>query len=373
MDDSHSPKPESMPDDLPKVKLQLDRIITEVDYLTKLNRRMNEQISDIQLQNMGSGYVLFSHLVRNNIIQITSLYQSNLLTLDSELQRVRDQLSRLRGMLDDSSLSIAGDRRQEAADAKERRQELAIPEAREKESRPVELHYDIQDRLLPVEPHVIDELNKLMAAALDDINAQPENRQNRPLLASAGQGLPRPGISSQAPEEISIVIYIDTDSDADIARVVQRTDEFVDVLGYEGPIEPIIERGSFFRRSWAKIRKTATSSEAREIAAKAGRAIEMRYLDSEQADIDQKVAEAQASLIDSLADISNACIRAGSILLIKYTGTNGPVVFTRNLSQLEISILEKYPEIQRTPQTALDALALAMSEMHEAEQQQHQQ
>ena len=129
----------------------------------------------------------------------------------------------------------------------------------------------------------------------------------------------------------------------------------------------------FFRRSWAKIRKTATSSEAREIAAKAARAIEIHYLGSEQADIDQKVAEAQAKLIDSLADIPSACIRAGSILLIKYSGSNGPVLFTRNLSQLEISILEKFPEIQRTPQTALDTLALAISEMREAEPQQHQQ
>jgi hypothetical protein len=89
--------------------------------------------------------------------------------------------------------------------------------------------------------------------------------------------------------------------------------------------------------------------------------MELRYLDSAQADTDNKVADALSKIVSSLADVPSACVRAGSILLIKYPGPQGPVILTRNLSQLEISTLEKYPEIQKNPQTVLESLSLAIA------------
>lgn len=173
-------------------------------------------------------------------------------------------------------------------------------------------------------------------------------------------------------DAISVVVYLDTNSDAVIERVVQDLDELVDALGYSGAIRPRTERGSFFRRSWARIKKGLTSDDVKELALKAERVLELRYLDSEQAQVDNKIADTFSKLVGSLADVPTACIRAGSILLIKYPGPQGPVVLTRNLSQLEIRTLEKFPEIQRVPQKALESLALAISDVSEPKpQQQH--
>jgi hypothetical protein len=51
----------------------------------------------------------------------------------------------------------------------------------------------------------------------------------------------------------------------------------------------------------------------------------------------------------------------GSLLIVKYTEPSGPVVLSRNLSQQKIRILERFPEIQRTPRDVLSALASALS------------
>jgi hypothetical protein len=189
---------------------------------------------------------------------------------------------------------------------------------------------------------------------------------------SANQGSARNESAVSMPDEISVVIYLDTDSETNIQRVVQTTDQLVEALGYDRPFESTIERGSFFRRSWAKLKQISASAETKEVAAKAARAIEIRVLDGEQADVDQKAAGAVSKLIDSLSDVPSACIRVGSILLVKYPGSNGSVVVTRNLSQLEIRAFERFPEIQRNPQNVLEALTFAMSEMHKDDPKQSQ-
>jgi hypothetical protein len=194
-----------------------------------------------------------------------------------------------------------------------------------------------------------------------------DTKEGLPSTASGGEG-PK-GDRGQIPDEISVIVYLDTDSDATIARVIKSVDRLVEVLGYYGPTRLSMERGSFFRQSWARLKRFFTSEEARELAIKTERALEIRYLDREQAQVDNSIADALSKIIGSLADVPSACIRAGSILLIKYPGPDGVVLLTRNLSQLEIRTLEQFPEIQRVPQTALESLALAISEMREAEPQ----
>jgi hypothetical protein len=168
--------------------------------------------------------------------------------------------------------------------------------------------------------------------------------------------------------EMSIVIYLDTDEAHLIESVVQSVDAFVDALGYD-IYKSVAERGSFFRQSWAKLRQGLTSDDVKEFSAQVQRSIELRLLDGSQSEIDIKQAEAFSMVVESLADVPSACVRTGSILMVKYPGPGGPVVMSRNLSQLEIKTLEKHPEIQRTPQQAFDALALAISSLDDISQQ----
>jgi ribosomal protein S13 len=192
----------------------------------------------------------------------------------------------------------------------------------------------------------------------------PEPRHTR---HSSGRGEPQ-----AEPDEISIAVYLDTDEADVITRVVRHVDELVRELGYGRPEHSTVERGSFFRQAWARIRRRLTSDDVKELAAKAERAATLRVLDSGQAEVDNRIADTLSKIVEALNDVPNACIRAGSFLLVKYPGSQGPVILGRNLSALEVRALERYPEIQRDPPKALESLALAISDLSDSERHQGQ-
>ena len=103
-----------------------------------------------------------------------------------------------------------------------------------------------------------------------------------------------------------------------------------------------------------------TTSELQSRLIQVERAVELLQVDSYQAEVDEKWAGAIATTISSLQEIPNACIRVGSLLIIKYTTSGGPKILVRQLTQAEIATIEKLPELQINPQNVLAALALAM-------------
>jgi hypothetical protein len=161
--------------------------------------------------------------------------------------------------------------------------------------------------------------------------------------------------------EISVAVYVDGATENQTARLLQRVDDLVQALGYEEPIDVEVTRGSLFRRSKAKAQQLLTSEELRTRLIKVERGLELAGLEVRQAQVDQGEAEAVARLLNALRDDApRACIRVGSILLLKYTASQGPVLVVRTLNQLEIRAMERYPEIQTNPEQALEALATAV-------------
>jgi hypothetical protein len=167
--------------------------------------------------------------------------------------------------------------------------------------------------------------------------------------------------SSSHVNRISVAAYLDGSPYA-MRQVLDRVDKLVRALGYGDPIDEEIESGSIFRRYFASIRKGFSSAQVQERASKAERALELLTIDSKQAQVDGQAAAAVQSLVSSLSEIPTACVRVGSILLVKYTSIDGAVVLVRTLSQAEIRALERFPEIQRRPDKVLDALAFAVAE-----------
>jgi hypothetical protein len=163
-------------------------------------------------------------------------------------------------------------------------------------------------------------------------------------------------------DDISVVVYLDTDNPGAIADVLARVDILRTVAGYGGPERYVsIEYGSIFRRSWAVVRRGLSTGEVKDRLAKVERAVELMALDQHQAAYDQVEANAVNGLIASTKDIPRVCVRIGSILLLKFVSPQGePVVIVRNLTQLEIQAFERYPEIQRKPELTLEGLATVM-------------
>jgi len=165
---------------------------------------------------------------------------------------------------------------------------------------------------------------------------------------------------SPADASISVSIYLDTNDPSVIARTERAVSDLIDFLGYEegGPSET--KDGSFIRRFRARLKKSLTADEITERLTKIERAVEVRYLDLPQAEYDGKAAKVITDLTATIKDIPNACIRAGSTLLIKYEQDGKAILLARQLSQLEIRALEKYPEIQNNPSTVIESLGMAI-------------
>ncbi|MEA5362907.1 hypothetical protein VA596_25465 [Amycolatopsis sp., V23-08] len=167
---------------------------------------------------------------------------------------------------------------------------------------------------------------------------------------------------SEFPDQsISVAVYLDTDDEELIRRVLKNVDNLVGDMGYGPPEDVETIRGSIFRRSWSRVKGFLKSDEVAELREKAGRALEIQGLMIPEADVTFKLSQSASQLIASVADVPSACLRLGSILLIKYTlDTSGPVLLVRNLSTSEILALERYPEIQKNPSMALEMLATAI-------------
>ena len=167
-------------------------------------------------------------------------------------------------------------------------------------------------------------------------------------------------VAASVAAEVTVAVYLDTEEESVAGRIFRAVDAVGALLGLEVTAEEL-QRGSFFRRVWAVFRRGLTAEEVASRLIKVERAIELAHLDARQADVDQKEASAIAELFGSLTDVPQACLRIGSIFIVKYPGDGGPVLLCRNLSQLELRALERYPEIQRDPRRALDSLATALS------------
>jgi hypothetical protein len=164
---------------------------------------------------------------------------------------------------------------------------------------------------------------------------------------------------------ISVDVYVDTDDEVAARRVIDAAQALAATLGYEGAINERTHHGSIWRRAKAVLKQGANSSEVRERLTKIERAIELRFLDPRQSQVDTAEAQAFSALLGSLSDIPQACVAMGSILLIKYNTAHGPVVLSRCLSQLELRALEKFPEIQIEPRNALQGLATAVATLEQ--------
>lgn len=196
-------------------------------------------------------------------------------------------------------------------------------------------------------------------AAVDDVPDDGPNHLTDIEDLSLPEGWAAPGTINL----ITVDAYLDTDERVVAQQVLDALDDIAKLLGYEGPVEEQWLDGSIWRRAKATRKSGRTSDELRQRLVKLERAIELRYVEARQAETDAKMSEAVDRLIKRLHDVPQACLRVGSILIVKYhddrDGT--PVLLTRSLSQLEIRALERYPEIQTKPRAALEALAAVIA------------
>jgi hypothetical protein len=162
-----------------------------------------------------------------------------------------------------------------------------------------------------------------------------------------------PGATVTALDELDIQVYLADGGNH--TAVESALNDFIGALHLEVLSREDPEFGSWFRRMRGKVTSQTPSLE--EVVELAVRAAQMKTMLWPQAGIDAAQGDVLAKLITSLGSEHNAVIQIGSILLVKSNGD----LMCRNLTQAELSYLERNPPLIKDPGSILRQLQDASS------------
>ncbi|MEU5152927.1 hypothetical protein [Glycomyces sp. NPDC021274] len=118
------------------------------------------------------------------------------------------------------------------------------------------------------------------------------------------------------------------------------------------------EIGSWFRRFWARTQAGTAHLSAEQVAAELERKLRIEVFDKAQAVIDNQQATGAAALIAALQGERHACIRVGSLLVLKVNGK----LLVNTLTQYQLAWLERNQNLLRDPAGLLQGLETLTAE-----------
>lgn len=171
---------------------------------------------------------------------------------------------------------------------------------------------------------------------------QPETRPSQESVTPRWSSWPRD--TRQSP------VYLYLSSGHEHQAVESALEGVLDAFGLEIVQQSPGVQGSWFRKFLIQARPGTPGVEERTV--KLAHALESRALGQSQAHLDTQRAEAVARLLTALDKEENASIQIGAFLLVK-VGSN---VVVRELTQLQLILLEENPGLFRDPATVLQQL-----------------
>ncbi|MBB3461202.1 hypothetical protein [Rhizobium sp. BK377] len=110
------------------------------------------------------------------------------------------------------------------------------------------------------------------------------------------------------------------------------------------------EKGSWYKKWFAKTADALTQPEIQNRLERMERALELQGLGKPQAEIDEKLGAALEKIANATASEKQVAVQIGSILYVKLTGPDGTAsVAARSLSQAEMIALEKNQHLLMSP------------------------
>jgi len=217
----------------------------------------------------------------------------------------------------------------------------------------------LQDRRRQQQPHSLLRQVEALGREITELKSKTASLQvdTHSLLAMQALGLPSDRI--QSTRFVPIRAYIDQTPDGAIANLSAAINEVLSAYGFALADEFPEIKGSWFKKWFAKSKEVLSRPEVIERLEKIERAVELRAVDKPQADVDDKQASAIAKLIKCLDKVPNAAVQAGSVLVVKLTTANGPIIQARTLSQEEMIELENNQLLLQNPADVLVKLNAA--------------
>jgi hypothetical protein len=224
----------------------------------------------------------------------------------------------------------------------------------------LELFFDrLQRRRQQQQPHSLFRQVERLEREIVELNSKSSALQadTHSLLALQALGLPSDRI--QSIRFVPVRAYIDQTPDGAIADLSAAIGEVLSAYGFTLADEFPEIKGSWFKKWFAKSKEVLSRPEVMERLEKIERAVELKAVYKPQADVDDKQASAIAKLIKCLDKVPNAAVQAGSVLVVKLTTPNGPIIQARTLSQDELIELENNQLLLQNPADVLGKLNAA--------------
>jgi hypothetical protein len=157
---------------------------------------------------------------------------------------------------------------------------------------------------------------------------------------------------------IPVRVYLSDENETGIRKVSDAIDKLLAAFGFEFSDDFPAEKGSWWKKWFAKSTEVVTQPEVTDRLEKIERALELKGLHKPQAEVDKAQAEAIAALTAATKDIPNVAIQAGSILLVKTTdGNHDPCLQVRTLTTKELIYLENNQHLLCKPATVMQSLS----------------
>ncbi len=156
---------------------------------------------------------------------------------------------------------------------------------------------------------------------------------------------------------VPLRVYLSEVPKEGTSAIVAAVDELMAAFGFEVTDEFPEILGSWYKKWFARTKEFASQPEVEQRLQKIERAVELRGLGVPQAEIDEKQANAIATLITSLGTTGSAAIQSGSILLLKLSVNGKSAIQAKTLTQREIMLLENNQGLLDSPESVLGKLA----------------
>jgi hypothetical protein len=200
----------------------------------------------------------------------------------------------------------------------------------------------------------------LMKERLSKLSIQTHNWLS---LVSLGIDVSDTSIHRFAPMRL----YLSDATDQTIKNVSEAINLLLDAFDFHIADDLGATRGSWYRRLFVSTKRAVTQTEFLERLQQVERALQIKHLEMPQAGVDEKQVASIKLLLDAIKEVPNVAMQIGSILLIKTTSDDGPLIQVRTLTSKELIHLESNQSLLSSPAQLLKKLARASK--HSANQQ----
>ena len=165
-------------------------------------------------------------------------------------------------------------------------------------------------------------------------------------LSSAGI----PSDRARVIRPVAARVYLSHDDPRESESVLSAWMDFSRSLGFELSTSLPATGGSWFKKLFVRTKDALTRDEVRDRLKKGERALELVALHERQAQIDNNLAQAAATLVSALDGVPEGACQLGSLVVVKHHGVDGkPRLLVRQLTQDQLIELESTPDLMTVP------------------------